>query len=311
MSGRAGTWSDRAIAAGCTAVIIAGAFAISGHSSAHGGKPKVHPAPIGVPVPSGTRHATAKPSHPAKPSPTSTSTGQAAAPSAAPSGAASTSSKPTAPAATPTAAKTSSSSSTPIPPGVLGAFSYATTGYETTTIPGTKRSFPATTTITNTKQGCGVESTWKPSSDHVQSQLLCPSGSALKIASYKTKISFFGISSGENFKCSGDSFIYQPGVAAGHVWKYKCTSPDAVASQQAHVLGYSRMSVGGTSVRVLHVRVETTLTGSDSGKTTQEYWIATKKPVLVKESGTVTATQQGVHYTEAYSLTLKSLSPKT
>jgi hypothetical protein len=95
------------------------------------------------------------------------------------------------------------------------------------------------------------------------------------------------------------------------VWKYKCKSPDAVASQQAHVIGYSRMSVGGKSVRVLHVTVNTTLTGSDAGTSTQDYWISTKTPVLVKETGKVEATQQSIHYTEVYSLTLASLAAKS
>ena len=153
-------------------------------------------------------------------------------------------------------------------------------------------------------------STWKPVDEHVQSQLLCPSDDGIKVVSYKTSISFFGISSGENFKCSGDSFIYRHGVKAGDVWKYKCKSPDAVASQKARAIGFSTMSVGGTDVRVLHVQLKTKLTGDSSGKSTQDYWIATKKPVLVKQSGSVDATQQGVHYTESYSLTLDSLTPK-
>ena len=193
---------------------------------------------------------------------------------------------------------------------MLGAFTYSTTGYEQTSIPGTKRTFPSKTTITNTQHDCGVVSTWKPVPEHVQSQLLCPSGKALKVIAYQTTISFFGVSSGEDFACSGDSYIYKPGAAAGQVWNYQCKSADAVAKQTAHVIGYSTMTVGATAVRVLHISVATTLSGADNGKSTMDYWIATNKPVLLKETGSVQATQKGIDYQASYSLTLDSLTPK-
>jgi hypothetical protein len=197
-----------------------------------------------------------------------------------------------------------------LPPGVLGTFSYQTTGSEGTTIPGTTRSYPSTTKITNTVHGCGVLSTWKPIPEHSQSQLLCPDGSSIKIKAYATTISFYGVTSGENFACSGASYIYQPGVKAGHVWRYSCKSSDAVAKQVATVIGYEKLTVGGTAVRTLHVKVATTVSGAESGTSTQEYWIDTTKPVLVKEFGKVSAKQQNVTYQSSYSLTLDSLTPK-
>ena len=301
------TWPDWAIAAGLTIVIVVGAFAISGHNSVHKGEPTI----IGGPYPTATSTSPAATPSPTRhsPKPSATAGGQAASPQApVPTSSSEPTTQSTSSAQpTPTSSQTASAA---IPKGVLGTFSYTTTGSEQTNIPGTKRTFPKTTTITNTKQGCGVLSTWKPVDEHVQSQLLCPSDDGIKVVSYKTSISFFGISSGENFKCSGDSFIYRHGVKAGDVWKYKCKSPDAVASQKARAIGFSTMSVGGTDVRVLHVQLKTKLTGDSSGKSTQDYWIATKKPVLVKQSGSVDATQQGVHYTESYSLTLDSLTPK-
>jgi hypothetical protein len=218
----------------------------------------------------------------------------------------------TAPAPTTPASSNTPHSSASAPPGVLGTFSYATTGYETTNIPGTRRTYPSTTKITNKLKGCGVQSTWKPVSEHVQKQLVCPAtGHALKIADYQTTISFYGVSSGEDFKCSGPSYIYQPNVAPGTVWKYRCKSSDATAQQTARVIGYQTISVGGTAVRTLHVHVDTKLRGSSSGTSSQDYWIATKKPVLVKETGTVAASQKNVRYSSTYSLALKSLSPKT
>ncbi|HWA67117.1 MAG TPA: hypothetical protein VG899_12215 [Mycobacteriales bacterium] len=316
MTQRTGTWSTWLVGAGCAVVIVVGAFAISGHNAGDTG-PKAGSA---TPRPGASAYrGTGTPATPATAAPHSS---RSATPhgTPAPRGTAIASPPPHASAsATASAATSPVASPSPVgsqhpaavPAGVLGTFSYATTGYEQTSLPGTKRTFPSTTTITNKAAGCGVESTWKPVSEHVQTQELCPEGTAIRMASYDTTISFFGISSGERFTCGNDAFIYQPGVKAGHVWNYKCSSADATATEAGHVLGYSTLSVGGTSVRVLHVRVDVRVTGAESGTSTQDYWIETAKPVLVKESGTVDATQQGVQYQERYSLTLESLTPKS
>jgi hypothetical protein len=307
MSKWAGTWLDRGIAAACAIVIIVGAFAISGHNSVHKGQPTILPGPF-PPTPTASPSAVpTRKHHGAKPS--ASSPVPAGSTGVAPAGTSTSTPHATSPSAEPSATR-SPAGSTGIPDGVLGTFSYATTGYEQTSIPGTRRTFPKSTTIKNTKQGCGVLSTWKPIDQHTQSQEFCEADGGVKIAAYKTTISFFGVTSGEDFTCSGDSFIYKPGIKAGHVWKYKCTAPDATASQRATVVGYEKVSVGGKSIRTLHVRVKTTLKGGSTGTSTQDYWIWTKKPVLAKESGKVAASQQGVRYASSYSLTLKSLTPK-
>ncbi|MGN6473316.1 MAG: hypothetical protein ACTHK4_06670 [Mycobacteriales bacterium] len=305
------TGREQAIGVGLAAVLVIGIIdAAAGHNGSSkpssSGTPVVTAAPTtAAPSPSTPASVTPSPAG----SPSRSGTG-----SRATSGAASTgpTAAPTpASSAPPPAPRHRPSSSPSAPPGVLGTFSYATQGYEQTNIPNTKRAYPSTTKITNKLHGCGVLSTWKPVSEHVQKQLVCPSGNDLKIASYQTSISFFGVTSSENFKCSGASYIYRPKVAAGTVWKYRCKSADATASQTARVIGYQTIDVGGNSVRTLHVHVDTKLTGNSSGTSSQDYWIATSKPVLVKEAGIVKATQQSVHYYETYSLALKSLSPKT
>jgi hypothetical protein len=202
-------------------------------------------------------------------------------------------------------------SATALPPGVLGTFTYDTTGGEGTNIPGTTRTFPKQTKIKNKREGCGVSSTWSPIPQHVQKQVLCPGSDGIKVTSYETTISFYGVSSGENFTCSGPSYVYRNHVSPGDTWKFKCKSPDAVAVQTTRAVGYDKISVGGTSVRTLHVHIVAKLTGGSSGTSTQDVWIATDKPILVKETGKVAANQKNVRYSSSYSLTLTSLSPKT
>lgn len=305
------TGREQAIGIGLAVVLVIG---IVDATAGHNGSPK--PASSGPPVASTPPTAPApSASTPASPTPSPTAAVRHPGSATAAATHASSTIPTTAPSsAAPAPQPAPSHHPSPSPsaqPGVLGTFSYATQGYEQTNIPNTKRAYPATTKITNKLHGCGVLSTWKPISEHVQKQLVCPSGNDLKIASYQTRISFFGVTSGEDFKCSGPSYVYRPHVTAGTVWKYRCKSADAVAEQTAKVIGHQSIDVGGRSVRTLHVHVETKLSGNSSGTSTQDYWIATSKPVLVKESGTVHATQQSVQYYETYSLALKSLSPKT
>jgi hypothetical protein len=255
--------------------------------------------PTSTPAPHPTKSKGRK--HPGGDGATTAATPKSAEPSATPSKSAKPKPKPS---ATPKPTEA-------VPPGVLGTFTYATTGSEQTNIPGTHRDFPKKSEITNKLEGCGVSSTWKPVPQHVQKQVLCPASDGIKVSSYETSISFFGVTSGENFQCSGPSYIYREGVSAGDVRRFKCKAPDATAVQKSEAVGFQTINVDGTRVRTLHVHVETHLQGQDAGTSTQDYWIATKQPVLVKERGKVAATQQGVHYESTYSLTLTSLSPRT
>jgi hypothetical protein len=304
MSGR-----ETLIGVGLAAVLVVGIIdAAAGHDDSS--TSTLQPSDRGV-VPTATSTPTATEPTPT-PSPTKSKHRKhragGATPSASPTSPGSTSAEPTestkpAPANIP--------SKTPAPASVLGTFSYATTGGESTNIPGTSRQFPKITKITNKLEGCGVASTWKPIPEHVQKQVLCPDADGVKVKSYATTISFYGVSSGENFKCSGPSYVYRSDVRAGDTWTFKCKSPDAVAVQHSRAVGYETINVGGTAVRTLHVHIETKLKGDSSGLSVQDAWIGTKQPVLVKETGRVNATQQNVHYTSSYSLALKSLSPKT
>jgi hypothetical protein len=105
-----------------------------------------------------------------------------------------------------------------------GSYPYATTGTEQTNIPGTARHYPATTTVTNNRSGCGVNQTWTPISQHSETQHLCIVNNAVHLLSYRTTISFFGQTITQQFKCASNAFIYSPTLRPGHTWSFTCTS---------------------------------------------------------------------------------------
>jgi hypothetical protein len=293
------------IGLGCVAVVIAAAIDAGVGHGGSSSSPSTAP-PVATSSPTYSASAAPTPSASATPARRHPHASGPGAASPAPGGSAPTSA---APAPAPGASSSTGPRSAP-PAGVIGTFRYSTSGYEQTNIPGTRRDYPATTRITNSHHGCGVVSTWKPDSQHTQRQYVCQSGSAVVLKWYASTISFFGYTGNEKFVCGRGAFVEQAGAPVGHTWSYRCKSADATASQSARIVGYETLQIGGKAVRTVHVHVRTTLSGSDSGSSTEDYWVATSEPLLVKQTGTVSASQQGVRYDEKYALRLDSLTPK-
>jgi hypothetical protein len=191
-----------------------------------------------------------------------------------------------------------------------GSYSYATSGSEKTSFPGTSRNFPSTTSIKIAKAGGCATRTWRPIPQHKEVQTLCPKGSnTLLLKSDQQRISFYGVSTNQKLVCGSKAVVYSTQLRAGDTWKFVCKSAQTTAHQVAEAIGFGHLTVAGKSVRVLHVHVTTTVTGSESGTSTQDYWYAPSLGLLVKNTGKVNAKQGNVVYTENYSLQLDSTTP--
>jgi hypothetical protein len=253
------------------------------------------------PIPTSSAHH-----HHGSATPTASAT---SSPVTSPTGVASTPTK----SAKPTPSKSSGSGSgsgTNLVVPTFGSYSYTTSGNEKTSLPGTTRSFPATTHVKIAAGGCGLTSTWQPVPQHTEIETLCPEGSnAVRLASDEQKISFFGASTDQKLICGSKAIIYSTSLKAGDTWTFVCKSSDTHATQHAHAIGFSTIEVGGKSVRALHVHVDITVTGGDSGTSTEDYWYAPSLGTLVRNTGGVNATSGGIHYQSTYSLQLNSTTP--
>jgi hypothetical protein len=191
-----------------------------------------------------------------------------------------------------------------------GVYTYATTGSEQTSVPGTERSFPATTPVTVAAKGCGESVTWQPFDQHSETQVLCLTHGGVRLASYQTKISFFGTGSNEDFKCPANALVYPQGFRPGQTSSFTCVSSDSQLTQQLTAVGFATLHAGGVAVRTLHIHVTATLSGSESGSSSQDFWVATSNSLVIRNKGRVDATQDGVNYKEKFNLRLDSVRPQ-
>jgi hypothetical protein len=238
-------------------------------------------------------------------------TTSATAATTAPSGG--TTSAPPSTRPTPTSSSSSGSGSQIVTPA-FGSYRYKTSGSEKTNFGGA-RSFPSQTTIKLAAKGSCVTSTWQPVRDHKEVETLCPQGkTALRLKTIQQTIKFFGFGPTQTLNCDKRAIIYSTSIKPGDTWQFTCSSMQGTGRERALAVGFQRFTIGGVSVRALHVHVVATIAGKgESGTSTEDYWYAPKLGMLVKNTGRVNAKDDvggtTAVYSENYSLLLDSTKP--
>lgn len=191
-----------------------------------------------------------------------------------------------------------------------GVYAYATTGYETADagVPRARHDYPRETSLTVRDMPCGSSVRWDATEDRWDDVTICVGDDHTKVTAYQSFHRFFGQSETRDYRCTGTSYLRPPpGVRR---WTFDCTARGAKAATVGTVVGVE--NVGGT--RALHVRYETTLTGTNRGENPQDFWIALDGPYVVRQASRVDAevdTPWGtITYHEEYDLVLKSRTPR-
>lgn len=302
-------------------IALAGVIAVfakgSDNNNSSSGNPGGGTTPIATPTGTGTASPLPSPTVTPSASPHATGSGQpagsaspAVTPTATHGGGHSTA--PTTPASPTTATSPTSNGGHQVtiqaPP--LGNYSYATTGGESTSFPGTGRTFPKTTTVSLTKSGCGIEETWKPLATHVESEQLCIINNQVHLISTQTTLSFFGQTITQKLTCAKNAYIYAPTVRPGDTWSFTCTGEGATVTQTLKAVRYQTFNVGGTNVKTVKITVGSAVKGGDSGTSKQTLWIAaTNRPQMIRNMSSIEAKQGSFSYKENATLQLKSLTP--
>ena len=93
-----------------------------------------------------------------------------------------------------------------------------------------------------------------------------------------------------------------------------CASPQTTSVARGRSLGVEKLSVGGRSVKAVHVRLRVRVRGESDGGGTSDTWYALSNGLVVKRVVTNvnrTDTSAGdADYVERYSLELESLAPR-
>lgn len=165
-----------------------------------------------------------------------------------------------------------------LPP--LGVYTYATTGYEEVSVPGSRRAFPSQTTITVEPAGCGEVEIWQPFAQHTERTTVCRSGGGLRMAEYYFSDSFYGQTSSSDSICDQNAYLHFATVTPGQSWTFTCSSSNSAITNRATVIGREIVGVGGGEVPTIHVHVDSTLSGASNGTSPSDYWFSVPGDVL-------------------------------
>ncbi|MBC7373839.1 MAG: hypothetical protein H7323_07610, partial [Frankiales bacterium] len=222
---------------------------LSGPSAA----PQVTATPVGAPTPDPSPLARpARPDLAAAPAPRRTASSQV---------------RPT-----PTSAGRTSAQRRQVTPGV---YSYATEGSEQVdALGGAQHDYPATTTVTYTRSGCGTTERWQPLQERVGESLECAGAGGSELRGSFQQREFFGRSQAERYICDPGAPLLPRDPQPGRTTRGSCRSDDSMLALTTTVIALESLDVGGTAVPVVHLRVAGTLTGSTRGRSDRELWLA-------------------------------------
>jgi hypothetical protein len=198
-----------------------------------------------------------------------------------------------------------------------GVYQYTTSGSEhIDALGGTTHDYPATTTITVTSSGCGVQSRWDALQERWNTRQLCLADGGIVSGAYTDFHRFYGQDDRTDWTCAPAYVLVPPAPAAGALWHGTCDDGDGTKEATTlSVMGLEDVTVSGVTVPAVHVRrVEDDTATDGTAHTTTDQWFDARSGLVLREvatSSSTTSTLVGqVHYTEQYELKILSLDPQ-
>jgi hypothetical protein len=205
------------------------------------------------------------------------------------------------------------------PPGEAvqepGSYIYATRGFDRVeAIVPSRHDYPDETTVTVTKESCGIAERWDALPERWNVTTFCISGKKWRLRSIVDFHEFFGQSVREQYDCTGDLIPRPALIKVGTRWADHCRSSRGTATISGAVLGAEDVEVDGKKVSTVRFRLRARLRGSIRGVNTSDSWLQRTNGLLIRRAVTSTTEVDSevgpVTGTERYSLVLKSLKPE-
>jgi hypothetical protein len=213
------------------------------------------------------------------------------------------------------AATTAASTALTLP--APGVYRYATTGSEhVDALGGTTHSYPATTTVTVTPSGCGVQVRWDALQERWNTRELCLGDGGIVSGAYTDFHRFYGQDDRTDWTCSPPYVLVPNTAVAGAAWSGTCADGHGTSeSTSLSVVALESVTVGEVAVPAVHVqRVEDDVATDGTAHSTTDQWFDARSGLVLREvatSSSTTSTFVGdVHYAEQYELKISSLDPQ-
>ena len=197
-----------------------------------------------------------------------------------------------------------------------GVYLYNTTGSEEVDIlGGAHHDYPAQTTITVQRAGCGLVTRWDATRERWDERRSCLVDRRQDLRDVIQHHVFFGTADEQHFTCDPGSFDRPVDETPGATWTTRCATDDTVATATLSLVGVESVDVGGQSVEALHVRSVTSVDGATKGTQRFDSWLLRTNGLLVRRVSTNDSISNSplgkAHYREHYELHLTSLQPQT
>jgi hypothetical protein len=198
----------------------------------------------------------------------------------------------------------------------LGVYRYATSGSEhIDVLGGTGHAYPAETTLTVTREGCGVNLRWDLLKERWEDWRLCtgPEGVVWQAQGGHFYHEFFSHGQRQTLTCDRPALLVPLDGALRPAVPLECQLDTEEWQPRWTVLGPDTRTVAGVKVPVMHVRMVVNMNRTYYEHTTMDYWLdAHGLPVHV--AGTKTSKSNSglvgdVIYTETISADLESFEP--
>jgi hypothetical protein len=199
----------------------------------------------------------------------------------------------------------------PVP---VGVYVYATDGYEKTdALTGVTHRYPPRSTITVTRDPCGVRLRWDVLKGRSTTWTFCIASAGWTVASQDERHTFFGRTERTTYVCE-DTPIRPADDTAGVRWDVSCTTDTAEEAGTGTVVGREPLTVSGRRVATIRVRKSTSFTGEIRGTAAHDIWFARESGVPIRIAMVSRTTNDSpvgdVHYEEDVTLRLTALEPR-
>ena len=197
-----------------------------------------------------------------------------------------------------------------------GVYVYTTAGFEEIdALIGSRHDYPAETTITVSRGGCGLLLRWDALDVRSTTWDLCPAAGAWTIEGYDEVHRFLGQTERTSYRCEAGSLWRPAAHAPGTPLGRRCTTGETTEIASGEVVGREGRTAGSETVETVHVSLELRLEGRTRGTGSLEAWLEPATGLVVRlalENDNRSASAVGdVRYRELVTLDLVSTQPRT
>jgi hypothetical protein len=198
------------------------------------------------------------------------------------------------------------------PPGV---YRYRTTGGEQLNVGDIGRSFPATSEMIVTEDGCATMK-WEPLVQHVEGLVECrEQNGSLFVKAALSYEEIAGTKTTSVIQCPASTYFVPADWFTGERWNSTCHSDGEKVVISGEVLGASWVEVGQVREPAVHTRLTLFFSGSESGTNPNDYWVSVHNGLILRQRETVDIAEKtgpvgSVRYTEQMAITLASIAPE-